>query len=144
MTNRPKAIGTRGETAVTRYAREHGFPLADRRPLKGTLDEGDVLLTVGLIAEVKSGKSAQNASLGQIRKWLAETERERVNAGAEHAILVVQRRGHGAERVGEWECWQPFGFYDRANAGGGRPLTICTTLDDGLTLLRMDEWGGPL
>lgn len=100
MTNRPKAIGTRGETAVTRYAREHGFPLADRRPLKGTLDEGDVLLTVGLIAEVKSGKSAQNASLGQIRKWLAETERERVNAGAEHAILVVQRRGprRGARR----------------------------------------------
>jgi hypothetical protein len=137
MPNRSKAIGTRGETAVTRYAREHGFPLADRRPLKGINDEGDVLLTVGLIAEVKAGKSAQNASLGQVRAWLAETERERVNARADHAILVVQRRGHGPERVGEWECWTRLALNDY-------PAVFTVTLHDGLALLRRLGWGDPL
>lgn len=138
---RSKDIGTRGETAVTRYAREHGFPLADRRPLKGINDEGDVLLCPGLIAEVKSGKSAQAASLGQIRKWLAETERERVNARADHALLVVQRRGHGVERVGDWECWMPYGFIV---ARRGRTRIITMTLADALDICRLDGWGDPL
>ena len=30
MVNKPKQKGTAAETAVGRYAREHGFPLADR------------------------------------------------------------------------------------------------------------------
>lgn len=136
MTNRPKAIGTRGETAVTRYARDHGFPLADRRPLKGTLDEGDVLLTVGAIAEVKTGKTAQGASYNQKLAWLAETERERVNARADVAILVVQRKGFGVNRVDAWECWwhELFPF----------PAPACVTLEHGLMRLRHAGWGDPL
>jgi len=141
MSNPSKQKGTAAETAVVRYAREHGFPLADRLTLSGRYDRGDVLLTVGLIAEVKAGKAAQTASLGQIRAWLAETETERANAGAEHGILVVQRQGHGLTRVGEWECWQPWGFLGE---GGNVVAVITMTLYDALTWLRADGWGDPL
>jgi hypothetical protein len=103
--SRSKDIGTRGETAVIRYARDHGFPAADRRPLKGSLDEGDILLCHQAILEVKSGKTAQNASYNQKLAWLAETERERVNAATLLGALVVQRRGFGVGRVESWEFW---------------------------------------
>lgn len=136
MTNRPKSIGTAGETAVTRYAREHGFPLADRRPLKGINDEGDILLCPGAIIEVKSGKSAQNASYNQVLAWLEETERERVNARADTAALVVQRKGYGIGRVETWSFWYqakyPF------------PGVAMRTLADGLRMLRHSGWGDPL
>jgi hypothetical protein len=58
-----------------------------------------------IILEVKAGKAAQTASLGQISKWLDETRKERDNANARHGLLIVQRQGFGNARVAEWECW---------------------------------------
>jgi hypothetical protein len=138
VANRPKAIGTAGETAVVRYARANGFPLADRRPLKGNLDEGDILLCPGVVLEVKAGKAAQNASLGQVRAWLDETEIERLNGDADVALLVKARRGYGPARVAEWEVWGP--FLDST----GLVFTMTTTLEDSLRLLRADGYGDPL
>lgn len=106
MTNRSKAVGTSAESAVVRAARAHGFPHAERVVLHGNLDQGDVRLTPGLtagcIVEVKGGQAAKTASDGQIEKWLAETERERVNAGADVAILVTARAGIGAPNAHRW------------------------------------------
>src|SRR5690606_5416001 len=90
MTNRPKQIGTKAETAVTRAAQTRGFPHAERRALRGRNDVGDVLLCPGVVVEVKGGDMARRASDALVAKWLLETERERINAGAEHAFLVVQ------------------------------------------------------
>ena len=102
MTNRPKNIGTAAETAVVRAARAHGFGLADRLTLTGALDRGDIGLCPGVVVEVKGGQAAKTASDGQIEKWLAETERERVNAGADVAILVTARAGIGAPNAHRW------------------------------------------
>lgn len=102
MTNRPKNIGTAAETAVVRAARAHGFGLADRLTLTGALDRGDIGLCPGVIVEVKGGQAAKTASDGQIEKWLAETERERINAGADVAILVTARAGIGAPNAHRW------------------------------------------
>jgi Holliday junction resolvase-like predicted endonuclease len=137
VTNRSKQIGTAGETAVVRYAREHGFPLADRRVQKGRYDEGDVLLTVGAILEVKSGKAAATASYNQKMAWLAEAETERVNARADVTALVVQRNAYGTGRVEWWEFW----WTETFPVG---PLPACCTLANGLLRLRHSGWGDPL
>jgi hypothetical protein len=102
LTNRSKNIGTAGETAVVKYLRRTGFPEAERRALAGQQDKGDILVCPGIIAEVKAGYAAEKASDHQLRLWVQETERERVNADAEHAFLVVKRLGHGATKIGGW------------------------------------------
>ena len=102
MTNRSKNIGTSAETHVVRYLQANGFEHADRRALKGSLDVGDILVCPGLIVEVKAGAAAENASDGQLRLWCQETEREKVNAKAETAFLVVKRSGHGVAKMGGW------------------------------------------
>jgi hypothetical protein len=62
MTNKPKAIGTRGETAVVNVATR---PRVRRRRTSGhlrvPLDLGDILMvSPGVIAEVKWGKARQD------------------------------------------------------------------------------------
>lgn len=105
MTNKPKAIGTRGETGVVRVARDRGFPEARRLALAGADDQGDAILCPGIIAEVKTGKAAKTASLAQIDLWWLETEIERQNAGATIGLLVVQRAGYSPERAAYWRCF---------------------------------------
>lgn len=77
---RPRDIGTRAETAVVRVLRDHGFPHAERRALRGSQDAGDITGTPGVVWEVKGGERAKNASHGQLSKWLHETSRERETA----------------------------------------------------------------
>ena len=107
MANPSKNKGTAAETAVVRYAWAQGFTMAERIALAGSNDQGDVVLMRDpkIILEVKAGKSAQTASLGQISKWLEDTRRERDNAKAAHGFLIVQRQGFGNSRVAQWECW---------------------------------------
>ena len=99
---RPRDIGTAAETAVVRYLVANGWPSAERRALKGNLDQGDVTGCPGLVIEVKGGNAAKTASDGQITAWLAETETERLNAKADIGVLVLQRAGCGPANVGRW------------------------------------------
>ena len=146
-----KRIGTPFESALVRYARANGFPWADRIPLSGALDRGDVALCPGLIAECKAGKAAENASDEQVRKWLLETERERVNANAAIGILVVKRRGIGAARMGEqWAILDGGVFadliYERHDGEQYEPIGIPVRvhLSAVVQLLREAGWGEPL
>ncbi|WP_433415076.1 hypothetical protein ACQP1V_36370 [Microtetraspora malaysiensis] len=100
--NKSKEIGTKAETAVVRHLRDHGFPGAERRALKGNLDEGDITGCIGVCWEVKGGDAAREASYLKIADWWREAEIERENADADVAVLVVQRRGYGLERAGDW------------------------------------------
>lgn len=85
------------ESAVVGYLQAHGFPYAERRSLNGALDRGDITGTIGLAWEVKY------ANFGlQLASWLAETGVERLNAGADHGILVVKPNGLGETRVHQW------------------------------------------
>lgn len=102
MTNKPKAIGTFAETAVVRFLRASGFEHAERRALRGEHDAGDITGCPGLVFEVKGGKAAQTASDNDILAWLRETETERINANADHGLLVMQRKGVGPANAGRW------------------------------------------
>lgn len=153
--NRSKAVGTSAESAVVRAARGHGFPHAERVVLHGNLDQGDVRLTPGLtagcIVEVKGGQTAKTASDGQIEKWLAETERERINAGADVAILVTARAGIGAPNAHRWWAHMTTPtLFDltggrRRNWGNRHPeATIRMTLTEALAFIRHAGYGDPL
>jgi hypothetical protein len=112
--SKSKSIGTRAETAVRNYLLSVGYsPLdAHRNVLKGSDDEGDVWLREarGLIVfEVKGGKSAKDASHGQIAKWYEEAETEKANADARFGFLVTQRAGVGYPRAGEWWAYAKLG-----------------------------------
>jgi len=97
VVNRPKIKGTKAESAVEKYLKDHGWPYAERRSLKGALDKGDMTGVPGLCVEVKyAGKGLK---LGQ---WLTETGIERINAGADHGILVIKPPGLGDKRTGQW------------------------------------------
>ena len=103
--SKSKAIGTAVETAIRKYVAANGFPDARRIALAGQDDQGDVALNNHVIIEAKGGKAAEKASPGQIVKWLEDTERERVNAGAHVGILVCKRAGVGHARAGEWSAY---------------------------------------
>ena len=146
--SKQKQIGTAAETAVTRYARTAGFPLAERRALAGGADLGDILLAPGAIVEVKAGKAAEQASDQKIAAWLDETERERRNANADIAILVTKRHGVGHTNAGRW--WAHWRLADLARLRG-YPTTLTVddapvrmTLDSALAQLRAGGYGTPL
>lgn len=99
---RPKDIGTRGETAVVRYLRTQGFPGAERKPLSGRHDRSDVNVTAGIVAQVKAGEMAAHASVLDIRRWMIEADRQRLNAEADINILVLRQR---RRPTSYWHVW---------------------------------------
>lgn len=156
MVNRPKAIGTAGETAAVRHAVPNGFPGAERLALHGTLDEGDAALCPGAGLEVKSGKAAETASDAQIAAWMAETETERINRRADVMLLVLKRKGKGHANAGQWWAILP-GWTFAYLACGGYPQAVSAwqesaahlpavriTYAEALTLLRRAGYGTPL
>jgi len=152
MVNKPKAIGTTCESAVVKLARLSGFPHAERVPLHGATDLGDVRLTPGLtagvIVEVKGGKAAETASDGQIWEWLVETQREALAAGADVGMLVTKRAGYAAARAEHWWAHWTLGTMPRlgdfyyAELVSYAPVRM--VLRDALTLLRTVGYGEPL
>lgn len=111
MTNRPKQRGTAAETAALRWLRANGFPWTERLTLTGSCDRGDLSLLPGLavIAEIKNHAGAATGQPGQAQldAWMAETETERLHASADHAALIVKRKG--TTDVGRWWCYLPLG-----------------------------------
>ena len=85
--NRSK--GTSFETLITRFMKDNGFPMAERRALHGNLDKGDINPGVPLVIECKAAKRHE------LSNWLQQTEQERINAEADYGVLVVKRQGHG-------------------------------------------------
>jgi hypothetical protein len=96
MVNKSKQKGTSTETLVVNYLREQGWPFCERRALSGNLDKGDIAGMPGIAVEVKYGNTLK------IGPWLTETGIERLNAGADHGILVVKPFGVGEKNVGSF------------------------------------------
>jgi hypothetical protein len=80
-----KARGTAFESAVVRHLIERGWVNAERRALRGTKDAGDLAGIIGLAASFKAVRA------WRVADWLDELTKQRANAGAEHAVLVVKR-----------------------------------------------------
>jgi hypothetical protein len=85
--SRNRAKGTTWESSIVAFLREHGAPHAERRALGGSKDRGDIAGIPGVVVEAKS---AAKVELGV---WLAEAEAERVNDGADLAVVWHKRRG---------------------------------------------------
>ena len=123
--SKAKNIGTRAETAVRNYLLSAGYGEleAHRNVLTGSDDQGDVWLREpdhGLIVfELKGGNMAKNASFEQVKKWYAETEREKKNASAKFGFLVTQRAGVGYPRAGEWWAYATLGDLASLKFGAG-------------------------
>jgi hypothetical protein len=138
VTNRPKQIGTSGESAVAKHLRENGYPNAERRALHGTTDLGDIVGTPFAV-EVKAGKAAEVSAPADLLAWQSQTLTETINSGNRIGVLVCKRKGVGATRVGEWWAWLYlphlagiWGLTDPA------PIWFRTTVHDALVLL--DPW----
>jgi hypothetical protein len=144
MANPSKAKGTAAETAVVRWARDNGFSGADRQPLRGNRDAGDIDLCPGIVLEVKAHKTAgtgQPAPL-VLAAWMGQAELERGNAGAVMCPLVVKRGG--TADPGRWFAYitaaafaQLMGAPTEHLADPAAPW--CTDL---ATLARLLRWAG--
>ena len=165
MVNKSGAIGTATETAIVRHAHKNGFGGADemtkaqRLRLNGANDQGDIGLCPGVMVEAKGGHAAERASDAQIAAWLDETEAERINRGADVALLVLKRKGKGAASAGQWWAILPGWTYlylaaSAGKAGAFMPAAfprlyaalpaVRMTFDEALTLLRRAGYGDPL
>lgn len=92
--NRPKRIGTAGESAARDFLIADGWNECHRTAQTGRYDTGDLLICTRpwvVIAEVKAGATAEAASAAVIEAWLDETEAERRNADADLGVLIVRR-----------------------------------------------------
>ena len=90
-----KAKGTRWETACVNWLREHGFTWADRVPLSGARDRGDVTLGPG--SPVMEMKSQNRHSFAE---WLDEANAEAINARAPFGVVWAKRRGKSSPGCG--------------------------------------------
>ena len=93
--------GTRRESTAKRFLQASGWPDCDRQPLRGNRDHGDLVICRDphIIAEVKY--RSETFSDAQVGRWLEETEREAVHAGADLSVLIVARKG---VRVEYWDA----------------------------------------
>ena len=106
MVNKSKNKGTAAETAVVRYAKANGFPDAQRLPLMGSKDIGDVRLTDGIHLEVKAGERANSPSPALVVDWLEEARNEARNAGPfVECYLVTKRKGYGSPKDWRVHVW---------------------------------------
>lgn len=108
-----KARGTDTETKVVRYLAENGFPGAERRALKGSLDQGDAAGIEGVCIEVKGDRS------NKVSAWKAETVKEAGHAGAGMYLLVVRVDYKPVER---WEAHVPWDLLGSESLMLGGPL----------------------
>ncbi len=84
--NPSKAKGTKFESDVVAYLRDHGFPNAERRTLHGNQDQGDIAGIEDWVLELKATKTIDLAGA------LTEAEVEQENAGVSHCAAIHKRR----------------------------------------------------
>lgn len=127
--NPSKNKGTAFETAVVRYCRENGFPLAERIALHGNKDIGDVRLAPGVILECKAHANYSDA---QIVEWLDETATEMANGNSDHGTLVVKR------------AYKPIGQAWAVHTHRQTGAPVYMHLGDALVSYRRNGYGDPL
>lgn len=112
MSNPSKQKGTKAETKVVRFLKEHGLK-AERKALSGCKDCGDIKIDVDgeeIILEVKAGKQTQNPNRTLMRKWMDQAIEEAENAGTSYYALVLVRYGRSIKDAEVWTemingCW---------------------------------------
>lgn len=104
----PKARGTAFESAVARFLRGRlSDDAIDRLALHGAGDIGDVgyLHALNGATGVVECKAHSRVYPAKVRQWQAETERERMAAGAQFAVLAIKTPGVGERRIGRTQAY---------------------------------------
>jgi hypothetical protein len=104
MTNKPKQIGTRAESAVLKVLKLY-WPNAKRLVLAGSQDRGDIGDTGDFIFEVKGGVQADRPGDAALAGWMRETNLEAHHSGVHVGVLVTQRKGVGIDNADRWYAW---------------------------------------
>lgn len=141
-----KQAGTREETRVVDWLKDHGWPRARRIAPGGTSDKGDIEWTTGVIVEVKHRRTTtSNAGLGQpghleLEAWMTELDVEILHADARYGWLIVKRSG--TTDVGQYWAYIRLGdlAYMLSGADGLRhsvaDAVICMTVDAAHQIMR--------
>src|SRR5690625_3753932 len=135
---RPRDVGTRVETAIVKACHAAGFPYADRQPLRGARDQGDITVTPGVVAEAKGGRAAETASDNKIAEWMGELDHALANANADVALLVTKRAGVGHANAHRW--WAHARLSDITGVDSDYSTIIRWHLADALAWLKREGW----
>lgn len=96
MANPSGRKGWAGESPVLDYLKRRGFRHVFRLRTQGPQDKGDIGNLFDVCIEIK------NQARYDIPGWMRETAKEKKNAEAETAALIVKPKGVGATKVAEW------------------------------------------
>ena len=140
-------VGKDQERAIVNHARANGFPGADRIIRTGAgkdyavrADQGDIWLCPGVIVQSKR-LSPVSRMERCIKQWQAETNAQRIAAGAAFGVLIVRREG--TTDVGDWWAWltlTDLHILMESNLSlTGVPVRL--TVADAYTLLRAAGYG---
>lgn len=129
--NKPKAKGTKFETACVKFLRERlGDDRIDRRALHGAHDMGDLH---GIFAHGHEGiaecKDYAKWSKADLDRWKCQTECERGNADADFALLIVHESGVGKARFGQNSCYMQVRDLERVMGGDFRCIAGESAMD---------------
>lgn len=108
--SRQKQIGTAFETACARYVSAETGQEVYRAALHGNADQGDLHgLRAGRLKAVVECKCHKTYCRAQVDEWRAQTVKERSNAGADVALLVIKQPNTGAKSFHRQRCdiWLP-------------------------------------
>lgn len=121
-----KDKGTKAERATANALVRLGFAKADRGPLRGKLDTGDVAGVEGICIEVKDAQDWKTP------EWMRETVTETANLRADFGILVIKAPGIGLPNAEKWLTVMAAGEADRLLAKAGAPRIRIVTLKKAL------------
>ena len=105
MANPTKQLGTKQESEIVRWLKDHGWPWAHRRTMKGSADEGDVCLSERIPFTIESKNSRRSTDRAAIGTWIRELEAEVKAVGDEAGAVIHKRRG--TTDVGEYVVIMP-------------------------------------
>jgi hypothetical protein len=122
MVNRPKQIGTWGETGALRAILPY-FPDATRIVQHGDKDQGDLHLNKAWMAEVKAGKQTVQVGPKLFDKWVSELWAEMAHSGRTLGFLVIQRHGYGQPNAHRWWAYIPLGLLNSVLNSDPSPMS---------------------
>lgn len=104
MSSPSKVKGTKQETKICNVINDFvGKDVAERLPLHGSEDQGDIRITLGPMTLVGESKCSKHyPSEGQMADYKYQTVTEAENAGADGGLLFVNMPNRRIERMQVW------------------------------------------
>lgn len=87
-----KQAGSKFARLISDWFRAHGHPFADKAPLAGSKDKGDVANVLHSDGQPIALELKDRATLA-LPEWWREAETEAANLGTPYAAIIHKRRG---------------------------------------------------